>query len=94
MELLITLVIGFIVGAIAKFLVPGPAPGGIILTIVLGISGAFLARYIGLWSNWYGQTDAVGFFAAVVGAVIILLIYQVVLKSLGRNAPLSGSPKH
>jgi len=86
MELLITLVIGFIVGAVAKFLVLGrAAPGGIILTTALGIGGAFLARYIGLWSNWYGQKDSVGFFAALVGAVIILLVYQLIMRSVGRD---------
>jgi len=68
------LVVGLLVGIVAKFLTPGRDPGGCLLTIVLGIAGAFLASYVGQRMGWYAPGQPVGFFAAVVGAMIILLI--------------------
>lgn len=70
------IIVGLIVGAIAKLLVPGKDPGGIIVTMLLGIAGAVVARWIGIEAGWYRPEQAAGFFASVVGAVILLLAYR------------------
>lgn len=78
MGILWMLIIGLIVGAIAKLIMPGKDPGGIIVTIILGIAGAFLAGFLGRAMGWYGEGDAVGFIASVIGAIILLLIYRMI----------------
>lgn len=77
-----TLIVGLIVGAIAKMLMPGKDPGGFIITMVLGVAGAFIAHFIGANLGWYDQGEPAGFIASVVGAVILLTIYRAVV---GRN---------
>ena len=86
MELIWMLIIGLIVGAIAKFLMPGKDPGGIIVTMLIGIVGALLAGYLGGAMGWYGRGEPVGFIASVVGAILLLLIYRLVTK--GRSPRL------
>lgn len=76
MGILWTLIIGFVVGAIAKFLMPGKDPGGFIITILLGIAGAFLAGFIGRALHWYAEGEVAGFIASIVGAMILLVIYR------------------
>jgi uncharacterized membrane protein YeaQ/YmgE (transglycosylase-associated protein family) len=76
MEILGTILIGLAVGIIAKLLMPGDDPGGIIITTLLGIAGAFLARFIGQQLGWYGERDAAGFLASVGGAIVLLLLYR------------------
>ena len=71
-----TLIVGLIVGAIAKLLMPGRDPGGFIITMLLGVAGAFVANFIGTQLGWYSQGDAAGFIASVIGAVILLSIYR------------------
>ena len=78
MGILWMLIIGLVVGAIAKLIMPGKDPGGIIVTIILGIAGAFLAGFLGRAMGWYGEGDAVGFIASVVGAILLLLIYRMI----------------
>jgi len=73
------IVIGGIAGAIAKFLMPGKDPGGCVVTIVLGIVGALLAGWIGHAVGWYGEGEGAGFVAAILGAIILLLIYRLVV---------------
>lgn len=76
MGIIWTIVIGFIAGVIAKFIMPGDnEPSGFILTTILGIVGAFVASYLGQALGWYGPQDAAGLIGAVVGAVIILALY-------------------
>ena len=77
MHILWTIIIGFIVGVIAKFLMPGDKyePKGFILTTILGIVGAFAATYLGQAVGWYGPGQSVGFIGAVVGAIIVLAVY-------------------
>jgi uncharacterized membrane protein YeaQ/YmgE (transglycosylase-associated protein family) len=70
------LVIGLVVGAIAKLLMPGKDPGGCIITILLGIAGAFVASYLGQAIGWYRPGEPAGFIGSVVGAMILLLIYR------------------
>ena len=79
MDFLWTLIIGLIVGAIAKLLMPGRDPGGCIITILLGIAGALLAGFLGRAVGWYNENEGAGFIAAVVGAFIILFIYRLVV---------------
>ena len=72
-----TILIGFIVGVIAKFLMPGDKyePKGFILTTILGIVGAFAATYLGQAVGWYGPGQSAGFIGGVVGAIIVLAVY-------------------
>lgn len=74
MELLWTIIIGFVVGLIARFLMPGRDPMGFIFTTLLGIVGAVLAQYLGRALGWYGEQDPAGFIASVVGAMIVLFV--------------------
>ena len=71
-----TIIIGFIAGVIAKFLMPGNnEPSGFILTTILGIVGAFVATFIGQAVGWYGPNQGASFIGAIVGAVVVLAIY-------------------
>jgi uncharacterized membrane protein YeaQ/YmgE (transglycosylase-associated protein family) len=79
MEYLWMIVIGLIVGAIAKIIMPGHDPGGIIVTILLGIGGSIVAGIVGPAIGWYHEGEPAGFIASVIGAVIILAIYRVII---------------
>jgi uncharacterized membrane protein YeaQ/YmgE (transglycosylase-associated protein family) len=68
--------IGLLVGAVAKLVMPGKDPGGILITMVLGIAGSFVATYLGQMVGWYRQGDTAGFIMSVVGAVLLLAIYR------------------
>jgi uncharacterized membrane protein YeaQ/YmgE (transglycosylase-associated protein family) len=72
-----TIVIGFLAGVVAKFIMPGDRyePAGFVLTTILGIIGAFVANFIGRSLGWYGPEDAAGLIGAVIGAIIVLAIY-------------------
>lgn len=74
------LIIGLIVGAIAKFIMPGKDPGGIIVTILIGIVGALIAGFLGRTLGWYNDGEAAGFIASVVGAILLLFIYRLITK--------------
>lgn len=78
MHLLYTLFIGLLVGILAKFLMPGKDPGGIILTILLGIAGSFLAGYLGQLIGWYKSGETAGFLGSLVGAILILIVYRLI----------------
>jgi len=80
MSIIIMVIIGLIVGALAKLLMPGNDPGGIIVTMLLGVAGSFVAGYIGRAAGWYREGDPVGFIAAVVGAIILLLLYRLAFR--------------
>ena len=80
MQILATLVIGLIIGAIAKLLMPGKDPGGIIVTILLGIAGAFVGTYIGRALGWYAPGASAGFIMSVAGAMLLLFIYRLFMK--------------
>jgi uncharacterized membrane protein YeaQ/YmgE (transglycosylase-associated protein family) len=77
MSILWTIIIGFIVGVIAKFIMPGDKtePKGFILTTILGIVGAFVATYLGQAVGWYQPGESAGFLGGVVGAVVLLFAY-------------------
>ncbi|MCA0199828.1 MAG: GlsB/YeaQ/YmgE family stress response membrane protein [Proteobacteria bacterium] len=78
MSLIGTLIIGLLVGIAAKFLMPGKDPGGFIVTIALGVAGAFVATFLGQRLGIYRADEAAGFIGAVVGAVILLFLYRLI----------------
>ncbi|WP_203070798.1 GlsB/YeaQ/YmgE family stress response membrane protein [Falsiroseomonas ponticola] len=75
-----TIIIGLIAGAIAKFIMPGRDPGGIIVTILLGIVGALVATWLGQAIGWYRAGEGAGLIGAVVGAIIVLVVYRMVAR--------------
>ena len=79
MGIQLTIVIGFVAGIIAKFLMPGDnEPSGFILTTILGIIGAFVATYLGQAIGWYRAGEGAGLVGAVVGALIVLLVWGMI----------------
>lgn len=74
-----TIIIGFVAGVIAKFIMPGDnEPTGFILTAILGIVGAFVATFLGQALGWYQPGEGAGLIGAVVGAVVVLLVYSMI----------------
>lgn len=79
MGILWTIIIGFLAGVIAKFIMPGDnEPSGFILTTILGIVGAFVATFLGQALGWYQPGQGAGLIGAVVGAIVVLLVYGMV----------------
>ena len=76
MSILWTAIIGLIVGALAKFIMPGRDPGGILITMLLGIAGAMLAGFLGRLLGWYEPGQGAGLIASVIGAILLLWIYR------------------
>jgi uncharacterized membrane protein YeaQ/YmgE (transglycosylase-associated protein family) len=74
-----TLIIGLIIGAVAKLLMPGKDPGGFITTILLGIAGSFVASYLGRMLGWYQEGQSAGFIMSVLGAILLLFLYRLVI---------------
>ncbi len=83
-SLLWELLIGLIVGAVAKFLMPGKDPGGIWITMAIGIAGSILATYLGQAIGWYQAGQGAGFIMSVVGAILLLLIYRVIRGAMAK----------
>ena len=82
MQIIWTIIIGFVAGVIAKFLHPGKTnePSGFILTTVLGIVGAFVATYLGQAVGWYHAGEGAGFIGAIVGAIIVLVAWGIITR--------------
>ncbi|MBA2676092.1 GlsB/YeaQ/YmgE family stress response membrane protein [Ramlibacter sp.] len=78
MSILVTILVGFVVGLIARAVKPGNDRMGIIMTTLLGIAGAFLARYVGMAMGWYTEGQAAGWIASVVGAIVLLILVSLV----------------
>ena len=78
MHLIWTLLIGLVIGAVAKFLMPGKDPGGIIITMLIGIAGSFVATYTGRALGWYQEGQAAGFIMSVLGAIVLLGLYHMI----------------
>ena len=78
LSLLGTLLIGLVVGFIARAVKPGDDKLGWIMTALLGVAGSFVARYVGVAMGWYAQGEAAGWMASVVGAVLLLVVYGLV----------------
>jgi uncharacterized membrane protein YeaQ/YmgE (transglycosylase-associated protein family) len=81
MNIVWTLIIGLVIGVVAKLLMPGKDPGGVIVTILLGIAGSFVGTYLGRALGLYGEGSVAGFVMSVVGAMLLLLIYRLVRRS-------------
>jgi uncharacterized membrane protein YeaQ/YmgE (transglycosylase-associated protein family) len=73
------IIFGLIVGAIAKLVMPGRDPGGIIVTMLLGIAGAVVGGFLGRTLGWYGPGDAAGFLMSFLGAVLLLWVYRMMV---------------
>jgi uncharacterized membrane protein YeaQ/YmgE (transglycosylase-associated protein family) len=82
-------IVGFVVGLIARALVPGDQKLGIIMTAVLGIVGSFVAGFIGQAIGWYQAGQGAGFIGSVVGAIVVLFVYA---KLVNKPSPPSGGP--
>lgn len=78
MSILGTIVIGFIVGLIARAIKPGDDKLGLIMTTLLGIGGAFVAHYVGMAMGWYTEGQVTGWLASLIGAVVLLFIYALI----------------
>jgi uncharacterized membrane protein YeaQ/YmgE (transglycosylase-associated protein family) len=74
------IVFGLIVGVIAKLVMPGKDPGGLIVTVLLGIVGAVVAGYLGRAMGWYGPNESAGYITATLGAVLLLLLYRLMVR--------------
>jgi uncharacterized membrane protein YeaQ/YmgE (transglycosylase-associated protein family) len=74
-------IIGLIIGALAKLIMPGKDPGGIFVTMLLGIAGALIAGWLGRAIGWYQEGQAAGFIASIFGALILLGIYRLVKRA-------------
>ena len=87
MSILWTIIIGFVAGVIAKFLYPGNKyePAGFIMTTVLGTIGAFAATYLGQAIGWYRAGESAGFIGAIVGAIIVLVVWGFIAPRLERR---------
>lgn len=83
MGILWTILIGFIVGLVAKFLMPGRDPSGFIITVIIGIVGSVIATYLGRFMGFYQVGESAGFIAAVLGAIILLFVYRAVTGKRG-----------
>jgi uncharacterized membrane protein YeaQ/YmgE (transglycosylase-associated protein family) len=83
MEILYTLLVGLVIGALAKFLMPGKDPGGCIVTTLLGIAGSAVGAYLGQALGLYRVGEPAGFLGALIGAMLLLLVYRLVLGKKG-----------
>jgi uncharacterized membrane protein YeaQ/YmgE (transglycosylase-associated protein family) len=79
LSLLWTTIIGLIIGAVAKLLMPGKDPGGWIVTMLLGLAGSFVAGYLGRMFGWYQEGQPAGFLMSVIGAVLLLILYRMLI---------------
>lgn len=80
MDIIWMLVIGLVIGAIAKLLMPGSDPGGFIVTALIGVAGSMIAGMVGRSAGWYRAGEPAGFIAAVIGAVALLAVYRMVVR--------------
>jgi uncharacterized membrane protein YeaQ/YmgE (transglycosylase-associated protein family) len=88
MGILWTLIIGLVVGAIAKLIMPGRDPGGIIVTMLIGVAGALLAGFLGRALGWYADPGQVpGIIASIFGAIILLFLYRMFTRRRGTTVP-------
>ncbi|WP_142850764.1 GlsB/YeaQ/YmgE family stress response membrane protein [Telmatospirillum sp. J64-1] len=86
MQIIGAIIIGLIVGIIAKFLMPGRDPGGFIITILIGIAGSVVATMAGRAIGWYAEGEAAGFIASILGAMFLLWVYRMVTRRSGRRS--------
>lgn len=80
MGILGTILIGLVVGLVARFLTPGSGPRGVVVTILLGIGGAFLATFVGQTMGWYDVGQTAGFIGALVGAMVLVFVHREIVR--------------
>ena len=85
LDLIWIILIGAVVGALAKFIMPGADPGGFFVTALLGMGGALAATFLGRFVGLYGPGQGAGFLASIVGAILVLIIYRSVRKRQGQG---------
>jgi uncharacterized membrane protein YeaQ/YmgE (transglycosylase-associated protein family) len=85
LSLLWEAIIGLIVGAVAKFLMPGKDPGGIWITMALGIAGSIIATWLGQAIGWYQAGQSAGFIMSIIGAVLLLVLYRLIRGKLAKT---------
>lgn len=78
------IIIGFVIGLVARALMPGSDPAGFIMTVVLGIVGSLVAGYLGQVLNLYRSGEPAGFIASVLGAMLLLFLYRLAVRGTGR----------
>src|SRR5687767_7800931 len=86
MHIISMLVIGLVIGALAKLVMPGRDPGGIIVTILIGIAGSMLAGFVGRELGWYAGSRGAGFVASILGAIVLLAAYRLIMRGRGGRA--------
>ena len=85
LSLLWEAIIGLIVGALAKLMMPGKSPGGIWITMALGIAGSIVATYVGQLIGWYRAGQSAGFIMSILGAVLLLFLYRLIQSRLAKS---------
>jgi uncharacterized membrane protein YeaQ/YmgE (transglycosylase-associated protein family) len=83
MSFLWMLIVGLVVGAIAKVVMPGRDPGGVIVTMLIGVAGSIIAGFIGRAAGWYGEGQGAGFIASILGAILLLAVYRALIGRSG-----------
>jgi uncharacterized membrane protein YeaQ/YmgE (transglycosylase-associated protein family) len=83
MSFLWMLIVGLVVGAVAKLFMPGRDPGGVIVTMLIGVAGALVAGFLGRALGWYSEGQAAGFIASILGSILLLAIYRALIGKVG-----------
>jgi uncharacterized membrane protein YeaQ/YmgE (transglycosylase-associated protein family) len=93
MHIIWMLIIGLVVGALAKLAMPGKDPGGVIVTMLIGVAGSLLAGFIGRAAGWYQPGQSAGFISSFIGAFVLLGIYRLIVRRKGETGgtPRSGT---
>ena len=81
MQIIWTLLIGFVIGVLARWIKPGRDAIGWIMTALIGVGGALLAKFVGQQMGWYGQYDRAGLLASVGGAIVLLFVYEMLSRA-------------
>ena len=90
MHILWMLIIGLVIGALAKLIMPGKDPGGIIVTMLIGVAGSIIAGFIGRAAGWYAEGQSAGFIASILGALILLGVYRLIVGRTHHHAETGG----
>jgi uncharacterized membrane protein YeaQ/YmgE (transglycosylase-associated protein family) len=80
MHIIWMLIIGLVVGALAKLIMPGKDPGGVIITMLIGVAGSLIAGFLGRAVGWYHEGESAGFVMSVIGSIILLALYRLVTR--------------
>lgn len=87
------LIIGLVVGALAKLIMPGRDPGGVIVTMLIGVAGSLIAGFLGRSLGWYGAEQGPGFIASIIGAILLLAVYRAFVNRRHGAGPTTPAPR-